>query len=365
MTTAAELLRSVRGRRLCFEVAQRGAGGAEARRAMLDEARQVEEERGEGSRAAVSYLLFTGPGDAREPIPIPPLAEALADAATQVVDARHLLPALADTVASAMYWQPPQAEDLVLADPSVSAALLPTAEAVLAAPEARWWSMPVDHDTQVRTVFEGATPSAPQGTAAERLVRWRDTVTDAERWFARERARHPYRQIGGMWWVTPALAGLGLTSRALTGAGSAALWLTEDELGWRAAELSPCAVDSAVRVLEVTGPGDWAALVAAYPLDVTASRQPDWFGAVGAHEGSWLIPDWSAVAAAYDAVHVSVLGWLTTSGMAVPVSPGATTTLAGWGPDATWWLADAVREQGERQAWVRDDTTWRPADHPR
>lgn len=155
--------------------------------------------------------------------------------------------------------------------------------------------------------------------------------------------------------------GLAATTRALP-EGSAALWLTEDEMGWTSAEVVPCTVEDGARALEIAGPQDWAALVAAHPLDVTASRQPDWFEAVDAREGAWVIPDWPAVAEEYDGVHVTVLGWLTTSGQAVPVGPGATTTLAGWGPDTTWWLADVQHPSGGGRRWVRDDDAWRPVD---
>ncbi len=106
--------------------------------------------------------------------------------------------------------------------------------------------------------------------------------------------------------------------------------------------------------------------MAAHPLDVTASRRPDRFGAVDARAGDWLIPDWPAVAAAYDGVHVSVLGWLTTSGVPVPVRPGATTTLADRDPDATWWLADVPSgpDLGPSRR-VRGQDRWRPDDTTR
>ncbi|WP_147525108.1 hypothetical protein [Cellulomonas timonensis] len=362
MTTGADLLTCVRGRRLCFEVAQRGPHGAEVRAAVFDAARRVDELRGTPGVSAVSFVRSAGP-DAGAPLPAPTLDEALTAAAE--ASATHiggLLPALADTVTSAMYWQPPHAEDVVLADPHVSALLRPIAEAVLAAPEAAWWSAPLDRDAQVRTAFAGVPPDTRADEPAGRLSRWRESVLHQERQFAQERAGRPYRRMGGMWWATPALAGLDMTTRELPGEGSAALWLTEDEEGWESADVVPCAVDPAARVLEITGPQDWAALVAAFPLDVTASRQPDWFEAVDAREGAWLIPDWAAVAEAYDGVHVSVLGWLLTSGMPVPVTPGEATTLAGWCPDATWWLTDSLRESAARSAWAREGWAWRPAD---
>jgi hypothetical protein len=50
--------------------------------------------------------------------------------------------------------------------------------------------------------------------------------------------------------------------------------------------------------------------------------------------GRWLIPDYAAVADDWDAVHLTVAGYLTTAGIAIPAG-GARTMLAGWDPDAS------------------------------
>jgi hypothetical protein len=73
--------------------------------------------------------------------------------------------------------------------------------------------------------------------------------------------------------------------------------------------------------------------VGRYPLDVSKSRRRDWWRATG-RAGRWLIPDYAAVAADWDAVHVSVSGYLTTAGIAIPAGSDAYTMLAGWDPDA-------------------------------
>lgn len=368
MYTAGDLVGTARGRRLCYELAQRSTNGDEVSGAMFYEARLVHEERRDLSHGTVAYLAAL---KADRSAPGRPSAPALRDVLAGVdpgmtVRASDLLAALSDTVASAMYWQPLHAEDVVLAHPSVRAALLQIADVVLGEPRAGWWSTPLDRDTQMHTQFEpAAVADPPRGTAAERLHRWRDAIVDQERTAARYRARHPSTPMGGTWWVTPALAGLDMTTRALAGAGSASLWLTEDDMSWKSADLVPCTVDPAARVLEIDGPDAWASLVATYPLDVTSSRAPDWFGAVDARDGDWLIPDWSAVATDYDGVHVSVLGWLMTSGQVIPLGSGTTTTLAGWDPDATWWLADRLRHADTGRRWVREDQSWLPADPAR
>ncbi|MCG2800612.1 MAG: hypothetical protein L6311_00780 [Cellulomonas sp.] len=364
MVTAADLVAAPRGRRLCYELAVRLPGGAEVGSAMFDES-----SRGHIERGGATFVAFYG-GSGERPdqaaqVRTPGLVVALArlDLA-DVAQTSALLSALARSVDSAMYWQRPDAWDEVLAWPQVRDALLPIAEAILDHPDTSWWSAPVDLRAQVRTRFEHSfATDAARGPAPERLRRWRQSTLAHEREMAIERARQPGVSISGTWWVTPVHAGMDVTTRDLADRGSAALWLTEDSIGWESADLDPCVVDE-TRVLEIGGPSDWAALVARYPLEVTGSRQPDWYGALDARAGRWVIPDWSAVAADYDGVHVSVLGWLTTSGRAVPVGQDATTTLAGWDPDATWWLADVVRAVGGGRRWVREGEVWRAETRP-
>ena len=81
---------------------------------------------------------------------------------------------------------------------------------------------------------------------------------------------------------------------------------------------------------EVLGPGDWTRLVARYPLDVSKSRRHDWWRVTGC-SGTWLVPDWAAVAADYDAVHLSTGGYLTTAGCALETRPGCTVLAVGPG----------------------------------
>ncbi len=54
-----------------------------------------------------------------------------------------------------------------------------------------------------------------------------------------------------------------------------------------------------------------------HPLDVTRSRDQYWPDVTGGHK-PWFIPDWLAVSRDYDAVHLSVLAYLSTAGRALP-----------------------------------------------
>ena len=130
-------------------------------------------------------------------------------------------------------------------------------------------------------------------------------------------------------------------------------------MGWATARSWPVLVPGHARVLELTGPGDWTELVERYPFEVTASRRHDWWRVTG-WDGTWVIPDWAAVAADVDAVHLTVHGYLTTAGRALPVGVPALggparTLLGGWDPDATWWLADVLTGLGAATDWLRQD----------
>jgi hypothetical protein len=118
--------------------------------------------------------------------------------------------------------------------------------------------------------------------------------------------------------------------------------------------VGPVVPENSASVYEICGPDQWADLVGRYPLDVTRSRRDDWRRATG-WAGHWLIPDYAAVAADWDAVHVSVAGYLTTAGIAIPADDGACTMLAGRDPDATWWLTDVLSSTSQPEDWRTDD----------
>lgn len=256
-----------------------------------------------------------------------------------------LLDALGLAVDFARYWQPPDEEDLLFAHPDVVAALRPIARAALASPHAGWWGEPVDLGDQRSA--EGFLPEhgwadrpLVNGSPADALDRWRH---DAREWEARFRqylAEDPDRHIGGEWWSTPGWTPS--TTRARPGVGAVELLLEEDSRDYARARVRPVRVHGAPRVYEIGGPAGWAHLVDTYPFPVPASRHSDWFDTTGQYL-DWHIPDWVAVAADYDAVHLSVHGYLTTPGIAIPLTALAgATVLAGWSPDATYWLRDGV-----------------------
>lgn len=215
--------------------------------------------------------------------------------------------------------------------------------------------------------------------AADGLQAWGARTEADEQRSARERPADPSARWSGSWWSTPVLSGAVTTGRALPGDPvrqgvirlpvdtPVGLSLVEDSMGWETARAWPLRPAPDARALEVAGPADWVLLVERYPLEVTASRRHDWYRTTG-RDGAWVIPDWFAVAADHDGVHLTVAGYLSTAGRALPVDvPGlgrpAQTVLAGWDPDITWWLADVLASGGQPIDWIRkldDPALWLP-----
>jgi len=220
----------------------------------------------------------------------------------------------------------------------------------------------VELSTQQQVQPTGGTGERPalSGTA-ERLAAWRAATIEDER-AAAGRPADPAANYSGHWWSTPKWPAPVSTTRALPGLGPLQLTVIEDWPGWAQVRCWPLIPRRAARIYEINGAGDWAALVARYPLQVTKSRRHDWWRVTG-WAGTWLMPDYAAAASDYDAIHLSVGGYLTTAGRALPVA-GARCLLTGWDPDETYWLADVLTAAGPPAGWIRDDSAtprWRPA----
>ncbi|WP_349898803.1 hypothetical protein [Parafrigoribacterium soli] len=266
-----------------------------------------------------------------------------------------LMTALLESVDAARYWQEPDETDRLLADPRVRAALAPIAEAVAASPETAWWMTPLDRERQRYVQWLDETPMDPPALtgSAALLEQWR-ARTFADELQSRERPHPLTENVSGYWWSAPQLVPLVTTTRALPTLAAVRLALVEDSFGWQQARVWPLRPASDARVFEITGPDAWAELAGRYPLDVSLSRRHDWWRATG-HEGSWLIPDWAAVASDFDAVHLTVFGYLATAGRAVAAG-NSHTVLAGWNPDETHWLTDVLAESGAPTDWHRESS---------
>ncbi|MDI9913767.1 hypothetical protein [Rhodococcus sp. IEGM 1379] len=277
----------------------------------------------------------------------------------------EMLDELAGAVDVARYWQPPDEDDLIFAAPEVITVLRPIAQAILESPHTSWWTESVDLVNQrVVQKFE-SIPDSPAEPLRIRhfgdgLERWHEHMLDYEAQFVEYVKADPDRNIGGEWWSIPAADGVYDTTRERDGVGAMELMLEEDSPGWGYPRVWPVRVHGAPRVYEITCPADWAHLVDAYPLAVPASRRFVWHDTTGEHH-NWFVPDWTAVVTDYDAVHLTMVGYLTTPGIAIPLTEhSGATVLAGWNPDVTYWLCSDFITIGDTMTeWRRSlDGPW-------
>lgn len=283
-----------------------------------------------------------------------------------------LLESVADAVDSARYWQEPDDLDLALGDPRLVAALAPVAVHIAAAPGAAWWSAELDPGIQVCVDkrAEGAGARPVFHGARQVLEVWREQVTGPG-------TRHRGQWVGGPWWSTPSWSILlkdlerygehpprvAATTRSRPGLGAVELLLEEDSLGIPTALCWPVRPIRSVRAFEIDDADEWMELVRQYGIDVTGKRIANWSMATGL-DRRWLLPDWSAVAKDYDAVHLTVNGYLRISGRALPVDADSATFVAGWNPDVSFWLSDVLEVVDSPQLWSAERRNqarqWRP-----
>ncbi|GEL98155.1 hypothetical protein [Cellulomonas terrae] len=363
MIERADVMVGPRGRRLCLEIAAalaRASGapeGDEYLRAALVAAYHLDP--GAGTARVILRASADEP-DEPDPSPRPAdVARLLSATPLDGLDADVLLVGLRAAVDNARYWQEPDGEDVLAATPQVRAALARVAATVASSGRAAWWVSPVERTAQASVVFDDpASPVQPSDeTASVILSRWRDRTLEEEARAQRERPADPGAAWSGTWWSTPPRE-LTRTTRRLGAHGPVGLWLVEDAYGWDRASVRAVDVPAEARVYEVDGAEAWSGLCRRFPLEVTASRRHDWFRTTGAAD-RWVIPDWVRVADEFDAVHVTVTGYLTTAGRPVPVGEDTSSVLAGWSPDETYWLADPPPAAEPHERWRRvDDDTW-------
>jgi hypothetical protein len=134
------------------------------------------------------------------------------------------------------------------------------------------------------------------------------------------------------WWSTPDLP-VSLDARVVRNGQP---WLLDDYQS-RPVVVSSTPVDfgnAKPRVYEIASARDWAEFVNSYPYTAKSFLTYDW----GYPDSTGLIiPDWAKVAKDWDAVHVSVSGYLSAAYRPLPIRHGWT-VLAGWHPGATVWL---------------------------
>lgn len=269
-----------------------------------------------------------------------------------------LLDPLANGVCSAMCWQEPFERERLLTDDQALGALVPVAEAVLRSPGAAWWSSPVPRERQHAVTWGRSGTTAPPAAAAA-LRDWREAAVVHQ---ARAADLPPdvRANVSGCWWSAPVTAGLMSSSRSLGRWDAVGMFLVEECQGdFDTAVVQRIEVADSARVYEVDSPGAWVRLAEQYPLEVTRSRRHDWWRVTGL-DGRWVIPDWQAVPADWDGVHLRVAAYIAGAGRALPVGSAAT-VIAGWDPDQTYWLTDGVRAVDDGAVWVLPEEAESPS----
>ncbi|WP_237759831.1 DUF1990 family protein [Arthrobacter alpinus] len=353
----AALLAGPRGRRLCLELADLAAAAAatgpdrnDFHSAKFYASHGMDPGHG---KSAVYY----GPGAVACPPANPTAADvaALLDALPlPVLSEAALLQALAATVNSARYWQEPDGEDVLAASAPVRHALHRVAEHLLASPLAAWWTAPLNVAEQWTVTFvdEDPRPQVSAKRAVDTLAQWRLAIMAEETDAATQRPADPTANWSGEWWSRPP-SGLTNSTRALGSRGPTGLWLVEDGFGQLEAVAQRLQAPDNLRIYEIDSPEAWAQLCREQSLEVTASKLHDWYRTTGRH-GRWVIPDWALLKDKYDAVHLTMGGYLSTAGCEIPVDGTFSTVLAGWDPDATYWLRDVVPGAEAGQTWLQD-----------
>ncbi len=382
---AADLLAGPRGRRLLLEFTLDAADTADAadtedtatgtahplNAAVFEVSDELDPQRDWTARY-FRIVADDGPPDAApvEPEAVEP--ETVRSVARRLTGflATHALPeptpelldaALDVSVTAAMYWQEPDGADALCSTPEMREALVPAAEHLAASPLTDWWwSAPDMADQWTVTWGEDATPFPVPDAAqrADHLAEFSAKARDGERRSATsfERRRRVEDAAGGEWWSVPVWC-VPMTTRRWPGGTAEPERGAHDPVGALFVEDrwvdEFCATayrpPTGARILEITGADDWAGLCREFPLDVTWSHRREWFQTTGRDSktaGPWLIPDWSAVAGTWDAVHLTVAGYLAAATRSIPVPGGggaadgqdAASVIAGWGPDVTYWL---------------------------
>lgn len=360
--TADALLTGPRGRRLLLEFAQEA-----------DRAAQQNYDRSSFNSAVfyAAHVLDPNPGvlfgpGADEPLPdIPPeeVARRLATVPLPEVTAAALRSGLGMAVDNARYWQEPDGEDVLAAATPVRRELRRVADHIAQSPHVDWWPTEVARDDQWSVGWGDSAESfmqepPQQGPLTDRLVAWRNRVVEQEAKVERDRPRDPKAMYSGEWWSFPWEARC--SARSLDDGVPAGVLFVEDSMGWERAFAQRMPVPSRIEVFEIDGTDAWADLCRRYPLEVTAQKRHDWYRTTG-RDGRWVMPDWSRVADEYGGVHLTVAGYLAAAGTAIDVDDDTASVIAGWAPDETHWLTDAVRPDSDMVEWVLDDARerWR------
>ncbi|WPF65369.1 MULTISPECIES: hypothetical protein [unclassified Corynebacterium] len=268
---------------------------------------------------------------------------------------------LISTTEAAAYWQEPDTPDLLAATAPVRRALERVARHLGDSPHFRSWWAPRDVRSQEQWVVDwedrGFPPPLPENLSP--LVAWRATTLEREERAAREKPRDPRASYGDCWWSIPHFDTPATMPPCFDGTPSG-LYYVEDSLGWARARTRRAVyppVSSPLNLYRIDSAEDWASLCSRFPLEVTAITRHDWYRTTG-RDGRWVIPDWAQVARHYHAVRLTLAGYLSGAGTAIPVEKDTASVIAGWHPDQTYWFTPLLRYHGKAVSWESNDSGW-------
>ncbi|GAB3566410.1 hypothetical protein GCM10027344_27720 [Spelaeicoccus albus] len=327
----------------------------------------IEEEHGavryrSPARYLVSKFLRTGEPPVLAPVPgtvAGSVAAALEQAELPDPTDKALWDSLTQAVDTAYYWEEPDGLDRLAFQPEMAGPLSRIAAHIAASPLTRWWSTPIAAE---QWSIQFADPlhddDEPDRRSPARILgEWHSEAIRAERRSHADLHSDVRAAISGEWWSMPPDS-LTSSTRICGHRGPVGLYLAEDSFGPEQAAAT--ALEPGGNIYEIDSAEAFADLCRRYPLEVTASRRHDWFR-VTARDGRWVIPDWRAVAEDWDAVHLTIAAYLHTAGRTVGVDGDTATVMAGWAPDATYWLTDSYRLASDHTGWTYDDDAeiWR------
>ncbi len=214
------------------------------------------------------------------------------------------------------------------------------ARAILEESDTDWWFGPLDRERQVWVTQDGSPPDSAQ------LVPPTQPPSSHERYA--QKVEWPF------------------CTSTLVGAASS--WIDAIDYGvgdLRQVYTSPpypiwlLTVDASARVFEVDGPQAWHDLCVRYPAEGATGRAgrgtPDFSG-----DKDRLVPDWSAMAADWDGVHLTFGGWLSAEQVRVDSASGWTYHWA-WDAEQTMWLRwlfTSSRQMPDHQERSVSDPPW-------
>jgi hypothetical protein len=247
----------------------------------------------------------------------------------------------------------PSAADAAAASRLAAAAagLLPVARALAAAPAAQWWWEPPDRNHQRWAGSAGE--QGPRSTAPAEALRAQATADEEEEQRTAQELPWPPedgRVYSGTWWSPPLGNGVFTTTGPVGPLPAVEFGCAADSVGEDHFEVWDVEISQQARIWNITSPDEWGRLAARYPRDVTASRRHDWYHLTG-RKGTWILPDWLQAARDWDGIHLSIAGYITATGFAIPAA-GVATVLAGWGPDQTLWLDDVFVRTDRVGVWT-------------